>query len=547
MCHSRLSEGVVNVSWCCVYCITPCLEAQRQLSFLLLLKAFGLREIEIRSARYFYTCVSYSQRVWLFRFYLLLSHQNSPRTWGFVCVVLGVGVISVFDAVAFLACAHRVSSPLIAVHRHGSLRMSSHFATESSVMRERMENFLLPCDNLNLEKFSIPLSCFLSFTSPSRSPLRAYSSSFSLLMCSSSFLTKTLFLLYLEVSTLFPGTPSVTQTDPFNFDAYWRPPSVLLKVSIVCFSSLYFALHRCSTLVKLSSDWLTQRLRAMAEPTDPQEFAVVKAQDAYNAAAATIDDLLDNFPNPTWDSTRMDTWLIDAVTHWSSGDDNWSLAGVVSKEWYKLEYRLIAWVPDLPMDKVAYARTEFNELVERAVRLLFAVPFLAFWPIVFSLIIILMSCLCLFVGRRLNVPRQRLLLLSRVQVLWCLVLERRLRLCCLYFQNLRLLLLHLQKHGLSNLVQQSVCLPCVIQMSGVLFLDSIFWLPALRLLHHRRRIPRRPRKQSPNCQLIRLLEPSNKQLEGRWSLCLSPLDLPTSISLLTWLRRSTRGLAKLSA
>ncbi len=27
-----------------------------------------------------------------------------------MCVVLGVGVISVFDAVAFLACVHRVSS-----------------------------------------------------------------------------------------------------------------------------------------------------------------------------------------------------------------------------------------------------------------------------------------------------------------------------------------------------------------------------------------------------------------------------------------------------
>ncbi len=30
-----------------------------------------------------------------------------------MCVVLGVGVISVFDAVAFLACAHRVSSTFI--------------------------------------------------------------------------------------------------------------------------------------------------------------------------------------------------------------------------------------------------------------------------------------------------------------------------------------------------------------------------------------------------------------------------------------------------
>ncbi len=101
----------------------------------------------------------------------------------------------------------------------------------------------------------------------------------------------------------------------------------------------------------------------MAEPTDPQELTVVKAQDTYNSTAATIDDILDNFPNPTWDSTRMDTWLIDAVTHWSTCEANWSQAGVVSKEWYKLEYRLIARVPDLPMDKVTFARTEFNELV----------------------------------------------------------------------------------------------------------------------------------------------------------------------------------------
>ncbi|PBK90677.1 hypothetical protein ARMGADRAFT_1082413 [Armillaria gallica] len=83
----------------------------------------------------------------------------------------------------------------------------------------------------------------------------------------------------------------------------------------------------------------------MAEPTDPAELTKVQAQDAYNAAAAA---------------------LIDAVTHWSAGEKNWSLAGVVSKEWYKLEYSLIAWVPDLPMDKVTFARSEFNELVERA-------------------------------------------------------------------------------------------------------------------------------------------------------------------------------------
>ncbi|KAK0238227.1 hypothetical protein EDD85DRAFT_790267 [Armillaria nabsnona] len=73
----------------------------------------------------------------------------------------------------------------------------------------------------------------------------------------------------------------------------------------------------------------------MAQPTDPAELAKVQAQDAYNAAAAVIDKLLDIFPNPTWNSTRTDTWLIDVR------------------------------VPDLPMDLVMFAHTEFNELVER--------------------------------------------------------------------------------------------------------------------------------------------------------------------------------------
>ncbi|KAK0245034.1 hypothetical protein EDD85DRAFT_783005 [Armillaria nabsnona] len=94
----------------------------------------------------------------------------------------------------------------------------------------------------------------------------------------------------------------------------------------------------CSTMVKLSYECLTRRLHEMAQPTDPAELAKVQAQDAYNAAAATIDGLLDDFPSPTWDSTRMDTWLIDAVTHWSTCEENWLAAGVVSKEWYKVEY-----------------------------------------------------------------------------------------------------------------------------------------------------------------------------------------------------------------
>ncbi|PBK89133.1 hypothetical protein ARMGADRAFT_1084215 [Armillaria gallica] len=103
----------------------------------------------------------------------------------------------------------------------------------------------------------------------------------------------------------------------------------------------------------------------MAEPTNPAKLAVVAAQDKYNAAAAVLDDLLDNFPNLTWDSMRIDTWITDAVSHWSTCEDNWSEAGVISKEWYKLEYSLLVRVPDLSMDKVKFAHREFNELVER--------------------------------------------------------------------------------------------------------------------------------------------------------------------------------------
>ncbi|PBK91744.1 hypothetical protein ARMGADRAFT_1081904, partial [Armillaria gallica] len=104
----------------------------------------------------------------------------------------------------------------------------------------------------------------------------------------------------------------------------------------------------------------------MAEPTDPVELAKVQAQDLYNAAAVAIEDLLDDFPNSTWDSTRMDTWLIDAVSHLATCEKYWSPVGVTSKAWYKLEYSLITRVPNLAMDLVAFARTEFNELVERA-------------------------------------------------------------------------------------------------------------------------------------------------------------------------------------
>ncbi len=113
----------------------------------------------------------------------------------------------------------------------------------------------------------------------------------------------------------------------------------------------------------------------MADPTDPAKLTKAQAQDMYNAAAIAIEDLLDDFPNPTWDSAKMDTWLIDAVSHLTTCEKYWSSVGVTSKAWYKLEYSLITQVPDLAMDLVAFTHTEFNELVERVVCLLLIASF----------------------------------------------------------------------------------------------------------------------------------------------------------------------------
>ncbi len=117
---------------------------------------------------------------------------------------------------------------LIAVHRHRILFMTSHVVMESSAMGEGRRWLLLPHDKLDLEKFSISLSSYPTFTLPSHSCLLAQSSSF-LLRSLSSF-TKTLFLLYLWRWVIHSRTLFVMQTDHFLFDAYWQIPSVLLKI-----------------------------------------------------------------------------------------------------------------------------------------------------------------------------------------------------------------------------------------------------------------------------------------------------------------------------
>ncbi len=52
-------------------------------------------------------CILYSESV-VVLFLSASIASESPHELEVLCVVLGVGMISVFDAVAFLACAHRV-------------------------------------------------------------------------------------------------------------------------------------------------------------------------------------------------------------------------------------------------------------------------------------------------------------------------------------------------------------------------------------------------------------------------------------------------------
>ncbi len=104
--------------------------------------------------RYRCTCVSYILRVWFSCFYLLLLHQNPPQTWGFVCVVLGVGVISVIDAVAFLACVHRVSS--LPYPLHACLTLLTMLAAAESHPDPLNSNFLF---YPTLHDCSVPSFC----------------------------------------------------------------------------------------------------------------------------------------------------------------------------------------------------------------------------------------------------------------------------------------------------------------------------------------------------------------------------------------------------
>ncbi|KAG7447860.1 uncharacterized protein BT62DRAFT_930900 [Guyanagaster necrorhizus] len=104
----------------------------------------------------------------------------------------------------------------------------------------------------------------------------------------------------------------------------------------------------------------------MAEPTDPQELAVVQAREAYTVASAALEGLEEVSPNATWSSSRVDDWLINAADEWTIYNDNLLLAGVPLRKWYKLARSFLQAVAAIPIEKVDEARREYNILAREA-------------------------------------------------------------------------------------------------------------------------------------------------------------------------------------
>ncbi|KAK0492546.1 hypothetical protein EDD18DRAFT_1357811 [Armillaria luteobubalina] len=104
----------------------------------------------------------------------------------------------------------------------------------------------------------------------------------------------------------------------------------------------------------------------MAEPTDPQELAIVNAQDAYETSAAELNKLVASPLPQDADSSAVDLWVIDAKIHWETCTQNWRLAKVTSLEWRKLEYALLELFAEVPDDLVAFSCGEYNELAKHA-------------------------------------------------------------------------------------------------------------------------------------------------------------------------------------
>ncbi|KAK0506406.1 hypothetical protein EDD18DRAFT_1342707 [Armillaria luteobubalina] len=104
----------------------------------------------------------------------------------------------------------------------------------------------------------------------------------------------------------------------------------------------------------------------MAEPTDPQELAIVNAQDQYETSSVELNRLITSPPPNDADFSVIDLWVIDAQFHWETCSLSWRTAKISSIEWRKLEYSMLEAFVEIPDDLVSYSCAEYNELAKRA-------------------------------------------------------------------------------------------------------------------------------------------------------------------------------------
>ncbi|KAK0421584.1 hypothetical protein EV421DRAFT_1747224 [Armillaria borealis] len=159
---------------------------------------------------------------------------------------------------------------------------------------------------------------------------------------------------------------SFTGTEPLSSDTktlfllyFWRPfsfaPSIPLRF------------HQCSTLVKLSYERLTRRLREMAEPSTVKDTAALQhgALSTYEAAAALLQHKA-GFAPDNRTPHAVDEWISDAYVQWALCDEFWKPAEIKKKVWNDLEYAVLEKVARVDQDDVSWAASDFNELALRA-------------------------------------------------------------------------------------------------------------------------------------------------------------------------------------
>ncbi len=130
--------------------------------------------------------------------------------------------------------------------------------------------------------------------------------------------------------------------------------------------------HRCSTLVRLSSERLTRRLREMAEPSVVKDASALKheALSSYETATALLQHKVDFPPDKDSTSKVVDEWISDAYLQWVICSNFWRPTGIKKAAWDDVEYSLLACLPLVNRELLDDSGGRFNELVHRAVRLL---------------------------------------------------------------------------------------------------------------------------------------------------------------------------------